>query len=140
VPKPKVIPKEHLDPTKRYAGYVARPEGLVSQEAEVFEGWGKDESLRFKKVARPVPSGNWGVEAVKRRTPQERVISLANRILAQYQKGGLTEGVFREVQQVCWELGLPATFEDAAALLRPCKRAKRACGKALHRPMQISQP
>ena len=115
--KPVVIPKEHLEPGREYEGYVARPEGLVRKDAEVFTGWGKDNTLRFKPIARPVPN-EWGVDAVKRRTPQERVISLASRILKQYQQFGLTEECFKAVQEVCWEVGIPATFEDAAALAR----------------------
>lgn len=118
--EPAFIPKEELDPHKEYRGYVARPNGLVRKDRETFTGSSLNGTgPRLKKVEVPLPN-RWGVDPVKRRTPQERLNSVAMRIVAQLQTSGgvLPESVFQEVQEFAWAEGHPISMEQVKALAR----------------------
>ena len=113
---PVFIPKDQIIPGVEYRGYVAYAEGLVRKDRAPFTGMGHDGTLRLKPVHEPVPAQ--AVEPLRRRTPDQRVNSMAGRIMAQLNASGglLTESVFREVQAVAWEVGKPVSYEQAREL------------------------
>ena len=82
----KFIPRSQMQ-DREYEGYVGTSRGVVPQgQSSVYRN--KDGQLVFRSIHAPIPQGDiWGVEPSKRRTPQERVESLAQRIQQQSQHG-----------------------------------------------------
>lgn len=131
------IPKERVDRSKRYPGYVATSRGLLHGALSPVK---RDErgDLVFRKIQAPVPGGDiWGVEPSRRRSPQARVESLARRIQYQGKYGmpgsvfagaraivdkvgreGLSEDALRDIQAMFWRAGDARSFEECRTIAR----------------------
>ena len=130
-PDPIFIPQKELRPGVEYPGYVARAKGLVRKDAASFTGWADDGtttdvrgvgvyngdgSARAKDIVQTV--NEWGVEPNRRRTPQERLASLASRIVYHYQKYGWSESLLDDLVALSWVGGVPQSREDIKVLAR----------------------
>ncbi len=117
---PKFIPRDQVIPGAEYTGYVARADGLYRWDHSVTKpGSPTGAALQLRQDISGREMGEaFDVKPILRRTPQERVDSMANRIYMQYQKYGMTEGCFTAVQEEAWKVGNPISFEQARILAR----------------------
>lgn len=130
--QPSFIPAERLRPGDVYRGYEAGSDGLhhwrngaatqghaitgdtveIADGVSLYAGGG---DLRTSQVV-AMPFSDWGVEPIRKRTPQERTLSLATRLAYHFDKFGLSKSLVDELQKVAWKAGNPLTSEECQAL------------------------
>lgn len=113
---PRFIPRDQVIPGADYKGYVARSDGLHRWDHAMTVP-GTTMKLRQDIAGRDMAEG-FDVTPVVKRTPQERVDSMAKRIYYQYNKYGMTEECFTTVQEEAWKIGNPISFEQARELAK----------------------
>lgn len=108
----KFIPKEKVDRNKSYPDYIATSRGLVHRSIASTKH-GADGRLLYRQILAPMPGGDiWGIEPSKRRSPQERVSSLAQRIQYQNEKTGLPASVYAHAQTIMDKVGTEGLSDD----------------------------
>lgn len=127
---PAFIPRDQVKPGVEYRGYVSTSRGLLRKDLAHHKGTVASGTAGFKRLVNPPPGktgvpvahNDWGVEPTRRRTPQQRLESLASRIFKQVNEGTVMNPVQKGEKPV-WARGLPESIgQDSLRLMEKVGR------------------